>query len=253
MGRKVKGTEICSAVPPRKQHKNCTFLALGIRKHRKYLTCFLIWACENTVNSVRSLFWAYENTVNSVLALFWTYENTANTLLSLIWALEDTRSKPLCARNHCSSLLRRLLLEISARACFEAPLHSKSLLELASFSLEVAEATAQACLEAIMGSKSLLELAYVSLEVAEATARACFKAIMGSRTLFELASKQPCTHHCSTLVIFRSRSSKPRLTYPSGSLLEKTARVDYTASNCTLYDFTSGKVQIIKICSAFRK
>ena len=70
-------------------------------------------------------------------------------------------------------LRRPYVLEISARACFEAPMHSKS----------------------------LLELAYFSLEVAEATARACFEAIMGSKSLLKLASKHLCTpNHCSSLI-----------------------------------------------------
>ena len=153
-------------------------------------------------------------------------------------SLFELASKALCARNLCSSLPRSTYaLKIAARACLFFARGRRSYCSSLLRSHYGLQNTARACFKARMHSKSPSELAYFSLEVADATARACFEAIMGSKTLLELASKQSCTqNHCSTLLIFWSKWSKPRLTYPSESLLEKTARVDYTASNCTLYE-----------------
>ena len=66
-----------------------------------------------------------------------------------------------------SNWLARLSLRITARTCFQATLQSKSLVELAYFLFEDAEATARTCFEALLQSKSLVELAYFLFEEAE--------------------------------------------------------------------------------------
>ena len=128
-------------------------------------------------------------------------------------------SRPLCARNHCSSLLSsHCALEITAQACSVATVRSKSLLELAQRPLcaqnhcssslsrplcvrnhcsnllsSHCENTDQACSVAIVRSKSLLELAQWPL---------CARNHCSSSLSRPLCAR----NHCSSMLIFSSEA-----------------------------------------------